>query len=557
MATPKVYRNAVVFSEARIADAFAVVDGVFTDIGTCEQVLAATVARVSGSGVGAAAATDIEVVDLGGRFVAPGIFDAHAHLVSFGGSLSRAALRGCESLAEIREALLAARARNPEAPRLLGFGWLFSALDGAAPSAALLDELFPDVPVYLDSNDMHSVWVNSAALRELGVTAATPDPLGGEIARDAAGEPTGMLYETACTQIAWAYLREHTTLEDRVADLDAAFAAYLESGVTSVTEMALGESDLAALRAIIARDGRLPFPVNAHWIIEPSGDADRDLAVVARALAAREALAAGPEGRWLQVSGLKIILDGVIDACTAAMQHPYADGSNADTIWSIDELRPVAVAADRAGMQLAIHAIGDRTSELALDVIEHCHEVAGPRARRHRLEHLESVTDETIARMAKLGVVASMQPVHCDPAVLDNWKAQLGDARAETGFPWHKIRSAGVPIALGTDTPTAPHDPLPNLYIALTARSVLDPALPAYHDERVFAPADAIRALTHGGAYASRQEHAVGAIREGLDASFVVIDADPLAGPTERLLEARVQQTFVRGELAFARAAQG
>ena len=115
------------------------------------------------------------------------------------------------------------------------------------------------------------------------------------------------------------------------------------------------------------------------------------------------------------------------------------------------------------------------TGQGALDVVEHCVRANGPRARRHRIEHLESVSDDTIARMGELGVIASMQPVHCDPAVLDNWKAQLGDDRQERGFPWQKFRAAGVPITLGTDAPTAPHEPLPNLYIALTGGSVRAP----------------------------------------------------------------------------------
>ncbi|WP_454440008.1 amidohydrolase family protein [Tsukamurella paurometabola] len=134
------------------------------------------------------------------------------------------------------------------------------------------------------------------------------------------------------------------------------------------------------------------------------------------------------ESAWFSVGGVKIIMDGVIDACTAAMRRPYADGSNAEPIWSAERLTPVALAADAAGLQIAVHAIGDRTSEIAVDILEECaRSAAGPSGEpRHRLEHLETVTDRTIARMAALGIIASLQPVHSDPAIMDNWKAVLG-----------------------------------------------------------------------------------------------------------------------------------
>src|SRR5690606_11213859 len=163
---------------------------------------------------------------------------------------------------------------------------------------------------------------------------------------------------------------------------------------------------------------------------------------------------------------------------TAAMLEPYANGTNADPIWEYDALAPVVAAADAAGLQVALHAIGDRAVRVALDALAHAVEVNGPRPRRHRIEHLEYVDPADVPRLARLGVMASMQPVHADPAVQENWRAMLGDHRIDRGFAWPEFLDAGARLALGTDTPTAPYEPLRNMYVAATRRSAIDPTLP-------------------------------------------------------------------------------
>ena len=212
--------------------------------------------------------------------------------------------------------------------------------------------------------------MNSAALAELGITRETPDPIGGEIVRDADGEATGLLLETAATQYAWAQRDAATTDADRDADVERTIAAYVATGVTGAVDMALDEFGLAALqRAQERRGGELPIRVAAHWLVANTGDDAANLAQVA--VAAR--LAAEPATPWLRVVGIKLILDGVIDACTAAMRQPYANGTNADPIWPAERLAPVVAAADAAGLQIAMHAIGDYASQIALDAIEHAH----------------------------------------------------------------------------------------------------------------------------------------------------------------------------------------
>ncbi|HYJ50519.1 MAG TPA: amidohydrolase [Microbacterium sp.] len=487
-------------------------------------------------------------VDLKGRLVLPGFTDAHTHLLMMGAALGQVPLTEARTLDEIQNLLRDARSANPNAAVLRGRGWLFDSIPGGTPTAAMIDAAVADIPVYLDANDYHSVWVNSAGLAELGITRDTPDPLGGHIGRDAGGEPTGLLYETAATQYAWAHRDATTTDAGRDADVQRAVDAYLATGVTGVVDMAFDEYGLAAFqRAQARRGGELPIRVAAHWLINNTGDDVANLAQVARAAELADA-ASTP---WLRVVGIKLILDGVIDACTAAMRHPYANGSNAEPIWPLEQLKPVVAAADSAGLQVAQHAIGDYASEIALDAIEHAIAVNGDRARRHRIEHLEYAAPGTAERMARLGVTASMQPVHADPAIFANWAEMLGDERVERAFPWPEYEDAGALLAFSTDAPTAPHDSLANLYIASTRASALDRSVLATHPQYALPLERAIGHATRDAAASVGDGEWRGRIAPGCAADVVVLDTDPFTAGAASLLEARVVETIVAGRSRF------
>jgi len=486
---------------------------------------------------------DAEVVDLGGAFVLPGFVDAHTHLVSMGEALGQVDLFPATSPEDLQRRLARAAAADPDAPRILGRSWLFDALGGRAPDRQLIDAVVPDRPVYLSANDVHSAWVNTAALRELGIDRDTPDPLDGRIGRDESGEPDGMLYESAALQMMRHYLDTQTSDTDRDRALQAAFAQYRADGVTAAVDMALGEVDLAALERAL-EGGRLPVRVAAHWLIERTGNTRDDLRQVERAAE----LSARLTGPWLRVTGIKLMVDGVIDTCTAAMKKPFADGSHPGPLWPPEALAPVVAAADAAGLQVAMHAIGDEASDIALSALEHAIEANGPRDRRHRLEHLETVTEENVRRLARLGAVASMQPVHADPAIQENWRAMLGDDRVQRGFPWPEFTAAGAVLAFGSDAPTAPHPPLPNMYIATTRRSALDASLEPNLPEFALPLAEALAHGTRDAAYACRWDGLTGRLAPGLAADFAVLDSDPFEGPDDVLLRARVQRTYVGGE---------
>ncbi|MFS0894112.1 amidohydrolase [Microbacterium sp. 179-I 3D3 NHS] len=487
-----------------------------------------------------------ETIDLQGRLVLPGFTDAHTHLLMMGAALGQVPLTASRSLEEIQQILRAARESRPDAAVIRGRGWLFDSVPDGAPVAAMIDAVVADIPVYLDANDYHSCWVNTAALTELGIDRDTPDPIGGHIQRDAAGDATGLLLETAATQFAWAHRDATTTDADRDADIERVLSAYPAAGVTGVVDMAFDEFGLAALRrALERRGGELPIRIAAHWIIVNTGDDAENLAQVARAAE----LARDASSPWLRVVGIKLVLDGVIDACTAAMRHPYADGSNAAPIWPVELLNPVVAAADAAGLQVAQHAIGDHASEIALDAIENAIALNGELPRRHRIEHLEYAAPGTAERMARLGVTASMQPVHSDPAIFANWAEMLGDERVERAFAWPEYEAAGALLAFSTDAPTAPHEALANMYVASTRASALDRSVAAVHPQFALPLTAAIGHGTRDAAASVGDGAWRGRIAPGYAADVVVLDTDPFVEGEAALLEARVVETIVAGRV--------
>src|SRR3954447_13627505 len=344
-------------------------------------------------------------LDSGDGLVLPGFIDAHCHLLSMGAHLDRCQLHRARSVSDIRSAISSWQTANASAPRVLGSGWLFSAVPGGRPTRQLLDEVVDDRPVYLDANDLHSVWVNSRALFELGIDDLTPDPVGGRIVRDATGAATGLLLENAGYKLAWPRMLEsdgHT----RDSWLARATSAYQEAGTTTVVDMALDHDALATMRRAFEQEPA-GLRVLAHWLISRSGEPKDELAQVEEAIE----LARTHQGHPIAIAGIKLILDGTIDACTACLREPYSNGQVGELIWDRDALEPVVLAADRAGLQIAMHAIGDLAVATAIDVLEVASRdraVRGDKSeRRHRIEHLEYVEPQDVERLRAAGIAAS------------------------------------------------------------------------------------------------------------------------------------------------------
>lgn len=521
-------------NEAAFADCMVIEGDSITHVGAATD---AQVAQARANG-----ATERNLKD---RYVLPGFIDGHMHLLLLGQSLQKVDLDRCANLADIRSTISSYALANPTAPRILCKGWMQSMTDNEA-LASMLDDLDPR-PIYIDAKDLHSTWCNTAALRELDVESM-PDPPGGTIHRDSeTGKPSGLLSEAVVFSLIWPHLARVASTEDKLNALRSAIAAYTASGYTGLVDMAMDENSWEALQQLRQQE-RLTLRIAAHWLIVPSTDPADDLAQVERAieLHAQYNLDTSPDFR---IAGIKVICDGVIDGCTAALLEPYTlNGVSCDPLWPAEKLAPVVERAVQAGLQCALHAIGDATVHTVLNVLE-AHGGSNNANRRHRIEHLEMTTAEDAVRLGKLGVTASVQPVHSDPDILRAWPALIGAERCGRAFAYREFVDGGAPLAFGSDSPTAPFKPLPNLYTATTRRSARLPASEETVNPHFALPlVTALTAATSGAAYSCFADRITGRLEKGLRADFVVVDME---WSPDRLLQAAVQETWFDGQAVF------
>jgi predicted amidohydrolase YtcJ len=478
--------------------------------------------------------------DLKGKYVVPGFIDGHMHLLLLGQSLQKLSLEHCKSLEDIRRTIHSYSQSHSEAKAILCKGWMHPMTNGEATAKMLkgLDER----PIFIDSKDLHSSWCNDAALKELDIES-TPDPVGGTIHRYDDGKLMGLISESANMTIVWPHLARIASLDERILALKAALEAYTKAGYTGICDMAMDENCWEALVALRQQE-KLPLRIAAYWLIAPSTNVEFNLRQVDKAISLRERYneSTTPD---LRVVGIKLICDGVIDACTAALVEPYNSTATPDPLWTVDMLEPVVEYAEKARLQCALHAIGDLAIRNAIDVIEKF----GRPGSRYRIEHLELCSAEDAERLGKLAITASIQPVHADPAILKAWPSLLGEHRCKRAFAYREFMDNGVTLALGTDSPTAPYDPMPNLYNATTRRSAREPNSEATVNESFALPLwDAINAYTHGVAYSCFSEKLTGSLQSGLSADFVVVD---MTSSTTELLEATIQETWYCGEKIY------
>ncbi|KAL6704412.1 hypothetical protein ACN47E_008264 [Coniothyrium glycines] len=486
-----------------------------------------------------------EVKDLNGSHVFPGFVDAHMHFLMLGQSLHKVDLDHAKDLEEIRTRITKYAKENPDKKRILCKGWMHSMTNGEA-KASMLDDLDPR-PIYIDSKDIHSVWCNSAALTEMDVHDME-DPAGGTIERDEKGRASGLLSEACVLLIVWPFLAKVLPIKDKVAALSSAVASYHAAGCTACIDMAMDENAWEAIQELQkANDGKLPLRVAAHWCIMPGDDEAHRLRQVDRAIELNKNFntSTTPD---MRVVGIKIICDGVIDACTAALAEPYtSNGHFEGPIWTPEMLEPVVKKACEAGLQCALHAIGDQAVYNAVNVLEKY----GRPGQRHRIEHLELTSPKDAKRLGEVGITASIQPVHADPAILRAWPKLLGPERVKRAFAYSEFADHGAPLAIGSDTPTAPYMPLPNLYVATTRKSARQPHA---KDEPVngnfkLGLAQAVGAATSGGAWSCFAEDRIGSIEIGKMADLCVVD---MQWNGEELLNAKVKETWFAGKKVYA-----
>jgi len=478
------------------------------------------------------------VIDAKGQFLVPGFNDAHVHFIDGGHRLASVQLRDAKTPAEFTARLKAFAASVPKGTWITGGDWDHELWGGELPRREWIDAVTPDHPVWVNRLDGHMSLANSAALRAAGVTAATQEVPGGTIVRGPQGEPTGILKDNAQALVDRVRPPPPAELSDRA--LEAAMRYVAEQGVTSVQNMGTWEELAIFERAHAA--GRLRTRIYAAVPLE-TWERLRDT------VAQR-----GRGDTWLRIGGLKGYVDGSLGSHTAAFHQPFTDAP-ADKgllVNTPEDLYRWVSGADRAGLHVMVHAIGDRAIGLQLDTFARVAAENGPRDRRFRIEHAQHIAPEDVKRFAELDVIASMQPYH---AIDDGRWAErvIGPERAKTTYAFKSLLDAEARVAFGSDWYVAPPTPLEGIYAAVTRRTLDDRNPGGWVPEQRIGVEDALRAYTLGGAHASFEEQEKGTLEPGKLADLVLIDRDLTRVPPETIRDAKVVLTVVGGQAVFER----
>ncbi len=503
-------------------------------------------------------APSTKVLDAHRATVTPGLHDAHVHFLSGSLSLSQADLSPAVSLEDVKRIIREFVAAHPSQSVIVGRGWVYGSFEGGLPTREQLDELVPDRPAVMRCYDGHTVWVNSRALATAEITRETADPDGGVIVRDAQGEPTGVFKESA-QNLVDKVVPEPTKAEKLEALRDGIRHAH-GFGVTSVCEAGVGLAELdlfETLRASQELDLRMAIALEGRkGMIDSDFDALDQL-----------------KKRFSQLSigTIKLYADGVVESHTAALLSPYTNrpDSQGSPSTTPEDLSRIVAELDRRGWQIMVHAIGDGGIRMTLDAFEHAqieqaqieqaqNKNARPAGgRRHRLEHIESISQTDIDRLGKLGILASMQPYHANPNgnIFNVWAVNLGPERASRAWIWKSLQDRGARLAFGSDWPVVSIDPRLGMHVALT-RQTLDGQPPGgFLPEQRLDLANVLDAYTKSAAYAQFAEDSQGSIQVGQYADLVIWDQDLFAVPIDKVHECEVQTTIFNGEVVYMRSA--
>ena len=484
--------------------------------------------------------TSTRVLDLGGKTLMPGFQDAHVHPISSGLDLA-----GCDVTdLETREAVLARIAdcavALPAGEWLVGSNWALPLFPNGNPTREALDSVTPGRPAYLSAADGHSGWANSEALRLAGITRATPDPANGRIERDARGEPTGTLRESAMGLVSG--LIPAPSAERRQVALKRALGLMHEVGITAFMEASARRPFLETYHDL-DRAGELTARVVVSMYADPTlGMEQVDSFVAWRT---------GFAGRRVNPAAVKIFEDGVIEARTAAMLAPYiGHGDEAGVpIWPAERLDTLVRRLVEEDFTVHVHAIGDRAIRLALDALERAEAGRDRGARRHQITHLEVIDPADIGRFAALGVAADFQALwaYPDQYIVDLTWPVLGPERSRWLYPMGSVAKTGAPLAMGSDWNVSSVNPLEAIQTAVTRRGNRDPAGPALVAEEAVDLMTALRAYTIGSAWALGLDGETGSIQEGKAADLIVLDGDITSIAVTGIHAMKVLLTMVEG----------
>ena len=501
-----------------------------------------------------------KVIDVGGRLVLPGFTDCHNHFLDGSLSLRRVHLDEAKDLPEIQRRVKAFADAHPDQPWVLGRGWQYTAVGPTnLPNRKSLDEVVPDRPVYLESFDGHTWWANTKALQLAGITNKTPNPAGGEFVRDAGtGEATGAIKEDAAD----AVMSNSIPRPSRQEILDAYRAGFKEANrvglvrVHTTGGVGVALSDLQNVDVLeeLRRAGDLTVRMYLAYRVMPPTITPAQFQQIEEARRTYH-------DEWISAGAVKFFFDGVVESHTAAMFTPYADDPKlkGDLLWDQDTYKRMVADLDKRGIQIFTHAIGDRAVELTLDAYENAAKRNGTKDRRHRIEHIETITAQDIPRFGKLGVIASFQPLHSypDDDVLLVWARNAGPERTQRAWAWRSVENSGGVLGFGSDWPIVTINPWPGVQNALTRQTVEGNPAGGFVPQERISLEDAIRGYTLGAAIAGRREKTEGSLEPGKVADLIVVDRDLFRIEPTEIGKTEVLLTIVGGKVVYQSANWG
>ena len=511
------------------AAGMAVRDGKIICIGTISHVM-----TECGSGEGR-----IDTVQLHEQFVMPGFNDAHVHLGSAGEGMLAVRLYGATSIEELKKRVAASVASHKPGEWITGAGWDHTLWqEKQFPNKWMLDDVAPKNPVLLTHVSGHVAIANSLALKLADLNNNSPNPSGGELEHNSAGELTGMLKEGPAMELVRVSIPDPTA-EQRRRGIVLALADLAKNGVTSAQDNSDWEDFLAYKQ--LKDDGKLTVRIT-EWL--PFAAPLKDLE--------NKRAEGGTTDPWLKTGALKMVTDGALGSRTAAMLEPYSDDAKTTGILIMDQdkLKSLAIERDKAGFQLNFHAIGDRANRVSLDVFEAVTKANGPRDRRDRIEHAQVVAPEDLPRFANLKVIASMQPSHQTTDM--RWaESRVGPERIKGAYAWASLEKSGARLAFGTDYPVEVVSPFRGLYACVTRQ--LPDGTPAggWQPQEKISLQDCISAYTSGSAYAEFEEGKKGELKPGEYADFIILSNDLTKVPPSDYLKTEVLQTVVGGHTVY------